>query len=98
MVYDPKTGQTKVYPIPVPHDGINSITPDESRGVEDMVIDGRPTSPVERTLLSSATLDAALIFKRDGGKVLPTPFLMVSYPPELTWRPPEELRGKPAGR
>jgi hypothetical protein len=33
MVYDPETGKTKVYPIPVPHEGINSITPDESRGV-----------------------------------------------------------------
>lgn len=33
MVYDPATGQTKVYPIPVPHHGINSIMPDESRGV-----------------------------------------------------------------
>lgn len=33
MVFDPKTGKTKVYPIPVPHHGINSITPDESRGV-----------------------------------------------------------------
>jgi hypothetical protein len=33
MVYDPKTGETKVYPIPVPHQGINSITPDEARGV-----------------------------------------------------------------
>ncbi len=33
MVYDPRTGETKVYPIPVPHHGINSITPDESRGV-----------------------------------------------------------------
>src|SRR6516225_6193635 len=33
MVYDPKTGKTKVYPIPVPHQGINIITPDESRGV-----------------------------------------------------------------
>src|SRR6516225_3317875 len=33
MVYDPKTGTTKVYDIPVPHEGINSITPDESRGV-----------------------------------------------------------------
>lgn len=33
MVYDPKTGETKVYPIPVPHHGINSITPDEKRGV-----------------------------------------------------------------
>lgn len=33
MAYDPTTGETKVYPIPVPHQGINSITPDESRGV-----------------------------------------------------------------
>lgn len=33
MVYDPETGKTQVYPIPVPHHGINSITPDESRGV-----------------------------------------------------------------
>lgn len=33
MVYDPKTGKTKVYPIPVPHQGINSIAPDESRGL-----------------------------------------------------------------
>jgi sugar lactone lactonase YvrE len=33
MVYDPATGKTKVYPIPVPHQGISSITPDESRGV-----------------------------------------------------------------
>src|SRR5262249_24817535 len=33
MVYDPDTGKTQVYPIPVPHHGINSITPDESRGV-----------------------------------------------------------------
>lgn len=33
MVYDPATGKTQVYSIPVPHHGINSITPDESRGV-----------------------------------------------------------------
>src|SRR5436190_1470467 len=33
MVYDPKTGETKVYPIPVKHHGINSIMPDESRGI-----------------------------------------------------------------
>ena len=33
MVYDPATGKTKVYPIPVPHHGIISITPDESRGI-----------------------------------------------------------------
>lgn len=33
LVYDPATGKTQAYPIPVPHHGINSITPDESRGV-----------------------------------------------------------------
>src|SRR5438309_9565269 len=33
MVYDPKTEKTRVYPIPVPHQGISSITPDEDRGV-----------------------------------------------------------------
>ncbi len=33
MVYDPKTGRTRVYPIPVKHQGIISVTPDESRGV-----------------------------------------------------------------
>jgi hypothetical protein len=33
MVYDPASGKTRVYPIPVPHHGIISITPDESRNV-----------------------------------------------------------------
>ena len=33
LVYDPETGKTRVYPIPVPHQGIISITPDESRGI-----------------------------------------------------------------
>jgi hypothetical protein len=44
MVYDPQTGKTKVYSIPVPHEGINSITPDESRGVAyiSTCSDGRP--------------------------------------------------------
>jgi hypothetical protein len=44
MVYDPETGRTKVYPIPVAHHGINSITPDESRGIAyiSTCSDGRP--------------------------------------------------------
>src|SRR5262245_20686712 len=44
MVYDPETDETKVYPIPVPHEGINSITPDESRGIAyiSTCSDGRP--------------------------------------------------------
>ena len=44
MVFDPKTGETKVYDIPVKHHGINSIMPDESRGVAyiSTCSDGRP--------------------------------------------------------
>jgi sugar lactone lactonase YvrE len=44
MAYDPKTGTTKVYPIPVPHEGIISVTPDEARGVAYVSTssDGRP--------------------------------------------------------
>ncbi len=44
MVYDPATKTTKVYPIPVPYHGINSITPDEDRGVfyVSTCSDGRP--------------------------------------------------------
>lgn len=33
MVYDPTTGKTKVYDIPIPRQGIISITPDEARHV-----------------------------------------------------------------
>lgn len=33
MVYDPATEKVRVYDIPVPHHGIISVTPDESRGV-----------------------------------------------------------------
>lgn len=33
MVYDPETGKTKVYPIPVPHQGIISFVADETRNL-----------------------------------------------------------------
>lgn len=33
MVYDPQTEKTRVYPIPIPNQGIISVTPDEARGV-----------------------------------------------------------------
>jgi sugar lactone lactonase YvrE len=57
MVFDPKTGQTKVYPIPVPHQGINSITPDESRGVAyvSTCSDGRPVESAHFLILDLKT-------------------------------------------
>src|SRR5947208_1197102 len=33
MAYDPTTGKTQVFPIPIPHQGVISVTSDESRGV-----------------------------------------------------------------
>src|SRR5215472_1122487 len=44
MAYDPETGKTQVFPIPVKHHGINSIMPDESRGIAyiSTCSDGRP--------------------------------------------------------
>ena len=33
MVFDPENGKTRVYPVPVKHHGIISVTPDESRNV-----------------------------------------------------------------
>jgi hypothetical protein len=44
MAHDPRTGKTQVFPIPVKHHGINSIMPDESRGIAyiSTCADGRP--------------------------------------------------------
>lgn len=57
LIYDPKTGKTKVYPIPVPHQGIISITPDESRNVAyiSTCSDGRPIESSHFMILDLAT-------------------------------------------
>lgn len=56
MVYDPATGQTRVYPIPVPHHGIISVTPDEARGVAyvSTCSDERPTESTHFMVLDLA--------------------------------------------
>ncbi len=57
MVYDPAADTTKVYPIPVPHHGINSVTPDESRGILyfSTCADGRP-GPGENSIFGTIDL------------------------------------------
>src|SRR5262249_4483722 len=70
MVYDPATGKTKVYPIPVPHQGIISVTPDESRGIAyvSTCSDGKPIESDHFLILDLATgkyrdlMDARHIF------------------------------------
>jgi hypothetical protein len=70
----------------------------QMKGIEDMVLSGRPSWTAERTLFSSATLDAGMISKRDGGKLVPTPFLMQSYKPDWSWHPPAEMMQTPAAK
>jgi hypothetical protein len=53
---------------------------------------GKPGWPAERTLYSSGILDAALVSKRDGGKVIETPGLNVPYRHDWWWKPPDELK------
>lgn len=57
MVFDPATGETKVYPIPIPHHGIISITPDESRNVAyiSTCSDERPVESSHFLILDLAT-------------------------------------------
>ncbi|HUY34499.1 MAG TPA: hypothetical protein VMV69_17270 [Pirellulales bacterium] len=51
------------------------------RAIDDMVHSGRPSYPVERTLLTTGVLDAALHSLAAGHKPLPTPQLDVRYAP-----------------
>lgn len=59
--------------------------------IEEMFVTGEPTYPVERTLLTSGVLEAALTSRHEGHCRLETPWLEVAYRSydELRWRPTE---------
>ncbi|WP_406695433.1 hypothetical protein V5E97_30860 [Singulisphaera sp. Ch08] len=52
------------------------------RAIEQMIVTGRPSYPIERTLLTSGLLAALLQSRFEGGTVIPTPHLA-----ELTYQP-----------
>lgn len=60
------------------------------QGFEKMVETGKPTWPVERTLLTSGILDALLTSKLNGGEKLATPWLDVRYTSDYEWKQPPE--------
>jgi hypothetical protein len=59
------------------------------RGIEQMMLTGKPAWPVERTLMTSGALDALLISKSRGGERVETPHLMFQYQSDWRWREPQ---------
>ncbi len=67
------------------------------REVNRMMLTGKPSYPVERTLMTSGVLDACLISMKNGGKLLETPYLReVEYQSDWNWsQPPPPVPGRP---
>lgn len=65
----------------------------QMKGIEKMMLTGKPAWPVERTLMTSGALDALLISKKEGGKRIDTPYLVFSYKTGWRWdQPPEPAK------
>lgn len=58
------------------------------QGVERMMHTGQPSWPPERTLFTSAALDALLVSKAGVGKPVETPHLNLTYQPTHAWKQP----------
>ena len=66
------------------------------KGTEQMFHTGKPSWSAERTLYTSAILDAALISLKRGGKTVSTPYLNIPYQSDWNWQqPPPPPPGRP---
>jgi len=66
------------------------------QGVERMIFTGKPTGPVERTLLVTGILDAIFQSRQQGGARLETPHLAIRYKPSTLWKePPPPIPNRP---
>lgn len=57
-------------------------------GIEKMMLTGKPSWNVERTLLTSGTLDALLQSLTENDRRIETPYLMLRYQPTWRWTEP----------
>ena len=57
-------------------------------GIERMMLTGKPSWNVERTLLVSGALDALLASLTEGSRRIETPYLDVAYQPTWRWQEP----------
>ncbi len=65
-------------------------------GIGKFMQTGAAPWPIERTLLTTGALDAVLISKRDGGRVVETPWLPIAYNTDWNWnQPPPPPPGRP---
>jgi hypothetical protein len=58
------------------------------KGIEQMIETSQPTWAVERTLLTSGLLDAALQSHHHDGALIETPYLNIAYRSNWTWQSP----------
>ena len=66
------------------------------KGIEQMFNTGKPSWPADRTLYTSAILDAALISLKRGGAAVSTPYLDIPYYSNWDWQqPPPPPAGRP---
>ena len=69
------------------------------KGTEKMFHTGQPTWPAERTLMTSALLDALLISKNKNGMTVPTNYLDFKYTSSWNWKqPPPPPPGRPSNQ
>jgi len=65
-------------------------------GIEQMMLTGNPSWPVERTLMTSGALDELFISRHEAGRRLATPQLQFSYHSNWRWQqPPPPPPGRP---